>query len=132
MRVAFVVGGQFAVELNLQVDPDPNNIATSLTNEVNTAIQQRPELAQVGGVYAVTWAADNFGSHDDLEAGDVELSEISSIVIWATQLPRKRVARSVKQVVEVPIFEELVRKRKSSGGDGKRRRLTDAGYEITI
>jgi hypothetical protein len=128
VRVAFIVGGQFVLQLDLQVDPDPNNIAASLVQEVNNAFLIRPELARVGAVYAVSWAGDNFGSQDDLEMTDIELGETSSIVIWANSVPKKRVARTVEQVVEVATFQGLLRKRegKKEGG-GKRNRLTDAG-----
>jgi hypothetical protein len=136
MRVAFIIGGAFTIELDLQVDPAPNNIAASLVNAVNTAIQTRPELAYFGALSAVTWAGDNFGSQDDLEAGDVELGETSSIVIWATRLRRrrKRVARTVKQVVEAPMFEGLVRKRdeKKEAQGSKRPRLADGGESVAF
>ncbi len=133
MRVAFVLGGVFAVELDLQIDPDPNNIAASLTNAVNTAFAQRVELNRAGPVYAVSWAGDNFGSQDGLEAGDIELSETSSIVIWAARVPKRRVARTIKQVVEVAVLEELLGKRSvSRDGPQKRRRLTDAGEYILV
>jgi hypothetical protein len=133
MRVAFILGGQLAVELDLQVDPDPHNIEASLVNEIQTAMQQRQELARMGAIYAVTWAADNFGSQDGLDPNDVELGETSSIVIWAARLPRKRVARSVDQVIELPTFEDLLRrlKRPDEGG-GKRKRLSDAGDYIAV
>jgi hypothetical protein len=130
VKVTFIVGGQFVLTLNLAVDPDPNNIAASLAQRVNNAFQNRAELAHAGAVYAVTWAGDNFGSQDDLEMGDVELGDTSSIVIWANALPRKRVARKIRQVVEVATFDEILRKRGRGDedvGEEKRRRLTDDG-----
>ena len=119
MEVSFVVDGAVALVVNLPIDPDPHQIAASLAAQVTTCLQQRPELAHIASVFAVTYTSSNFGSQDELEPGDTELDGDTRIAVWARRQNRKRVARDAEQVIALPGLDELVQ------GPRKRQRLAD-------